>query len=74
MKNITLALDETIIKKGRKYASKHNLTLNSLVRELLEKTVEEDSQNWLQECFHLMDQVTLPRVTKKWKREDLHRG
>ena len=74
MKNITLALDEKIIKKGRRYASKHNLTLNSLVRELLEKTVEEDSQNWLEECFHLMDQVTLPKATKKWKREDLYRG
>lgn len=74
MQNITLALDEKIIRKGRKYASKHNLTLNSLVRELLEKTVEEDSQNWLEECFHLMDQVKLPKATKKWKREDLYRG
>ena len=73
MKNITLALDEKIIKKGRKYASKHNLTLNSLVRELLEKTVEEDSQNWIEECFRLMDQVDLPKTTKKWKREDLYR-
>jgi len=74
MKNITLALDEKIIKKGRKYASKHNLTLNSLVRQLLEKTVEGDAQNWLEECFHLMDQVTIPRTTKKWKRGDLYRG
>lgn len=48
MKNITLALDEKIIKKGRKYASRHNLTLNSLVRKLLEQTIEEDSQNWLE--------------------------
>ncbi len=74
MKNITLALDEKIIKKGRKYASKHNLTLNSLVRELLEKTVEEDSQNWLEESFRLMDQVKLPKTAKKWKRQDLYRG
>lgn len=75
MKNITLALDEKIIQKGRKYASKHNLTLNSLVRKLLEKTVEEDSQQWLEECFRLMDQVRLRgKKTKKWKREDLYRG
>jgi ribonuclease D len=66
--------DRPSSRRGRKYASKHNLTLNSLVGELLERTVEKDSQNWLQECFHLMDQVTPPRVTKKWKREDLHRG
>jgi ribonuclease D len=74
MKNITLALDEKIIQKGRKYASKHNLTLNSLVRKLLERTVEEDSQNWLEECFQLMDKVKITQAVKKWKREDLYRG
>lgn len=74
MKNITLALDEQIIQKGRKYASKHNLTLNSLVRKLLERTVEEDSQNWLEECFQLMDKVKITKAVRKWKREDLYRG
>ena len=74
MKNITLALDEKIIRKGRQYATKHNLTLNSLVRKLLERTVEEDSQNWLEECFHLMDKVKIARGVRKWKREDLYRG
>jgi hypothetical protein len=74
MKNITLALDEKIIQKGRKYASKHNLTLNSLVRKLLEQTVEEDSQNWLEACYQLMDQVKLPKSIRKWKREDLYRA
>jgi len=74
MKNITLALDEKIIQRGRKYASKHNLTLNSLVRKLLERTVEEDSQNWLEECFQLMDKVKITQAVRKWKREDLYRG
>ena len=74
MKNITLALDEKIIQKGRKYASKHNLTLNSLVRKLLERTVEEDSLNWLEECFQLMDKVKITQAVRKWKREDLYRG
>lgn len=74
MKNITLALDEKIIQKGRKYASKHNLTLNSLVRKLLERTVEEDSQNWLEECFQLMDKVKITQAVRKWKRKDLYRG
>jgi hypothetical protein len=74
MKNITLALDEKIIQKGRKCAGKHNLTLNSLVRKLLEGTVEEDSQNWLEECFHLMDKAKVSGKAGKWKREDLYRG
>jgi hypothetical protein len=74
MKNITLALDERIIQKGRKYARNHNLTLNGLVRKLLEQTVAEDSQNWLAECYKLMDTVRISKRVKKWKREDLYRG
>lgn len=74
MKNITLALDEKIIRKGRKYATKHNLTLNSLVRKLLEKTVETDSSDWLEECFNKMDKVYLPKGIEKWNRKDLYRA
>ncbi len=74
MKNITLALEEKIIRKGRKYATKHNLTLNSLVRKLLEKTVETDSSDWLEECFNKMDKVDLPKGIEKWNREDLYRA
>lgn len=74
MKNITLALDEKIIRKGRKYASKHNLTLNSLVRRLLEKTVETDSSDWLEECFSKMDKIDLPEKIGKWNREELYRA
>jgi hypothetical protein len=74
MKNITLALDDKIIRKGRQYASRHNLTLNALVRKLLEKTVDDESQNWIEECFRLMDQVNIDKDVQSWKREDLYRG
>jgi Family of unknown function (DUF6364) len=74
VKNITLALDEKIIRKGRKYASKHNLTLNSLVRRLLEKTVDADSSDWLEECFAKMDKIDLPEKIEKWNREELYRA
>ena len=74
MKNITLALDENTVRRGRNYASRHNMSLNSLVRNLLEKTVAEDSDTWLDECFQMMDKVSIPRNAKKWKREELYRG
>jgi hypothetical protein len=73
MKNITLALDEKIIKAGREYARKHNLTLNSLIRRLLEQTVTRNSGKWVDECYLLMDKAEMPGGTKKWKREDLYR-
>jgi hypothetical protein len=72
MKNITLALDEKTIKAGREYARKHNLTLNSLIRKLLQQTVSQGSRNWIDECFALMDKAEVGGI-RKWKREDLYR-
>lgn len=73
MKNITLALDEKTIKAGREYARKHNLTLNSLIRELLRQTVTQGSRNWIDECFALMDKAGAGGIKRTWKREDLYR-
>jgi hypothetical protein len=73
MKNITLALDEKIVKAGREYARKHNLTLNSLIRRLLEQTVTHESTEWIDECYLLMDKAAVCPPAPKWKREDLHR-
>jgi len=74
VKNITLDLDEKIIQKGRAYASKSNLTLGSLVRRFLEKTVDADSSDWLEECFARMDKIDLPARIVKWNREELYRA
>lgn len=73
MKNITLAIDEKTINAGRKYARKHNLTLNSLIRKLLEQTAAKPSKNWLEESFTLMDKANAKSNGKKWKRGDLYR-
>jgi hypothetical protein len=72
MKNITLALDEKTIRAGREYARKHNLTLNALIRRLLQQTVSKGSRNWIEECFALMDKAEVSGI-EKWKREDLYR-
>jgi len=73
MKNITLALDDKIIKAGREYARKHEMTLNSLVRKLLEQTVTQKSDRWIDELFSIMDKAKVSSKGKKWKREDLYR-
>jgi hypothetical protein len=73
MKNITLALNEKTIKAGREYARKHNMTLNSLVRKLLDQTVQNTENNWIEECFSLMDNVKIATKNTKWTRQDLHR-
>lgn len=73
MKNITLAMDEKTIKLGREYARKHNLTLNSLIRSLLEQTARRTPSHWLEESFALMDEANAKSRGRKWKREDLYR-
>jgi hypothetical protein len=73
MKNITLAIEENILLAGREYAKRHHLTLNALVRRLLEQTVTKSSTQWLEECFKLADASPANSGGKKWKRADLYR-
>ena len=72
MKNITISLEEEILKAGREYAKRHNTSLNSLIRKLLTQTVLPESKNWLDECFSLMDQAKANSNSETWKREDIY--
>jgi hypothetical protein len=72
MKNITLALDEKTIDAGRDYAQRHNTTLNTLVRDLLEKTVLADRMAAVQEMFRLMDAHPGNSQNNRWSREELY--
>ena len=74
MKNITLSLNEELLQAGREYAQRHRLSLNTLVRRLLEQHVVRSSAAWLQESFTLMDRTHADSRGKKWKRGDLYRG
>ena len=72
MKNITLALDEAILEAGRAYAQRHQTTLNTLVRDLLEKTVVADRSATVREMFRLMDAYPGNSHGQRWTREDLY--
>lgn len=72
MPNITISLDEDLIKSGRRYAEMHKTSLNAIIRGLLEQTVKNQSEQWLQECFQLMDRAEADSRGQRWKREDLY--
>ena len=72
MKNITLSLDDEVIEAGRRYAQRHQTTLNALVRELLVKTVVADREGIVDEMFRLMDTYPGRSKGRRWKREDLY--
>ncbi|MEA2166167.1 MAG: hypothetical protein QOK37_4294 [Thermoanaerobaculia bacterium] len=72
MKNITLALDEETLEAGRSYANRHQTTLNSLVRQLLVRTVVADRPAVVAEMFRLMDAYPGTSPGKRWSREELY--
>jgi len=72
MKNITLALDEETLEAGRTYASRHETTLNALVRQLLVRAVVADRQAAVAEMFRLMDAHPGNSQGHRWTREELY--
>ena len=75
MPNITLALDEKLLKKARTYADRKGTTVNALVRELLGETVDQERR--IEEArkglIELM-QTSTARLGKdfKWNREEIY--
>ena len=72
MPNITISIDEKLLKFGREYAEKHHTSVNALIRNLLEQTVKSDSTQWLDHAWALMDLRDARSRGKRWKREDLY--
>jgi hypothetical protein len=71
VKNVTLAMDEDLVKKGREYARRHGMSFNALIRDLLRTRVVQSS-DWVDECFRKMDAAGGHSGGRKWKREDLY--
>ena len=72
MADITISLDEELLESARLYAQKRNTSIDELLCDLLERTAGRESKTWLDECFHLMDQVGGNSRGRKWNREDLY--
>ena len=73
MKNITLSIDDNLLKTGRDYAKRHNISFNVMVRQLIEQTVKPPKDKWLDDTFLLMDRLDVSPESESWTREDLHR-
>ncbi len=73
MRNITISLQDHVLKAGRRYAALHHLSLNGLIRDLLAKTVLKPSGNaWLEEAFSLADKAKGNSHGKKWTRDEIY--
>jgi len=72
MPNITISINEELLKAGREYAKTHQTSLNALIRNLLTRTVPVKSGEWFDECMSLMDSAQTDSKGKKWSRDDLY--
>lgn len=78
-RNITLSIDEEVVKAVRIYAAKRDTSLNALVREYLKKLASQEEES--QEQRREMARKELLRLAKRsnavvgeitWSREDLY--
>ena len=75
MKNVTLAIDETLLERARDLAGRRKTTLNAMVRGLLEAEVEqEDRIAWARAGMkRLMEEAPLDLGPDyKWNRDEIY--
>jgi len=75
--NITLSIEDKLVKEARKIAVEQDTTLNALIREHLQRLVEEATTSGRRRrereaLEHSFDRFKFKVGERKWKREDLH--
>ena len=72
-KNITLAIDEDLLQRVRRYAAEHNTTVNAIVREKLAEIVapRKRTQDALKRMEEIADTAGMEVGPITWKREDI---
>ena len=75
MPNITLSVDDDIVKKVRKIAIDKNTTLTAMVREYLTSVATRDDQvkhEAISKLRQTFKTIGRDMDKRKWSREDLH--
>jgi Family of unknown function (DUF6364) len=75
--NITLSLDEKLVKELRKIAVDHDTTLTGMVRDYLEKVAAENSatgkmRRQREALEHTFERYQFHIGERTWTRADLH--
>jgi Family of unknown function (DUF6364) len=70
--NLTLAIDDHVLRAARKIAAEQDTTVNQLVREYLERLISDRRKIAREKLLEFMDNSTATFDTTKWKREDLY--
>ena len=74
-KNITMAIDENLLKRARKAAMGKNKSLNALIRKYLEHLAEAEEKKKkknIEALQTLFNRSTAVVGSKIWRREELY--
>ena len=74
MKNITLSVDETVLRTVRLYAAERGSTVNALIREFLTGLAnrEDRTRKARQRIMELSGRSRARIGSRSWTREELH--
>jgi hypothetical protein len=75
MANLTLAIDNELLKRARQVALAQETTVNALVRDYLEELVSRhsyDAEKLIRELDALYARTSVKKGKRAWTREGLH--
>ena len=72
-RNLTLSIETQLLELARRFARSKNISLNGLIRALLEQAVVPQSKpEWIEDFIETCKEVQGDSGGRKWSREDLH--
>jgi hypothetical protein len=74
MKNVTLAIDEALLREARRIAADRSTTLNAMIREFLEELARNESQaaRARLRIVDLCRETNAEVGPRTWARDELH--
>lgn len=74
MKNVTLAIDESLLREARRIAADRSTTLNAMIREFLQELAERESKaaRARERIVELCRESRAEIGPKTWTRDELH--
>jgi len=74
MKNVTIALDESLLREARRIAADRSTTLNAMIREFLEELAQRESRALIarERIVELCRETQAEVGPKTWSRDELH--
>ena len=74
MKNVTIALDESLLREARRIAADRSTTLNAMIREFLEELARQESHavKARRRIVELCRKTRAEVGPRTWSRDEIH--